>query len=418
MKPKGLKVPKPFHHKAAGQDAVVIRDENNRRRMVYLGKHGSAEAANRYRELLGEHFAGVPVLGVRDARSRADTSPWPTVAQLCASYLLHAERFYRDTEGRPTGEVTHATIAFRKLLDLHRDMPTDRMTIRDLLSVRDALVDYRGVQAHGRRAPSGLSRRTINDRMARIKRLFRWGVEQGLVPGAAWHELSALRGLPKGRSGVHDNPAVEAVPWSLVEATLPHLVPTFADLVRLQWWSGVRPAEALSLTRRQLDTTGETWFYRVAKHKGSWRGRERVVALGPKAREILRPRLRLELDAPMFSGADAWRERRALTRASRATPPTAQMHERDVRGDQHAQEVAAVLTVDEYRRAIHRACDAADLPRWSPHRLRHAAGTRIAREVGIEAARAALGHSDLSTTRRYAQGADVAIAADAAARLG
>jgi integrase len=217
---------------------------------------------------------------------------------------------------------------------------------------------------------------------------------------------------------VRDNPPVEAVPWPLVEAVLPHLVPTIRDAVLVQWWSGMRPAEVLALTRRQLDTTGTTWLYRLSRHKGSWRGKDRVVALGPKAQAILRPRLRLEQDAPLFSGRDAWNEHRAALRAARTTPETQQTRERDKRAEKHAAGVAETLTVAEYRRAIHRACDAAELPRWSPHRLRHAAGTRIAKEIGIEAARAALGHSDVSTTRRYANGADVAIAADVAARLG
>jgi integrase len=307
------------------------------------------------------------------------------VAVLAARYLLHAGTYYRDADGKQTGEVTHAEIAFEMLLRLHRDTPTDQVHIADLLAVRQALIEHRPDHKQGRQAPNGLSRRTINDRMARIKRLFRWGVEQRLVPGSTWHELSALRGLPKGRSGVRDNPPIEAVPWSLVEAVLPFLVPTIADAVQLQWWSGMRPAEVLAMTRRQLDTNGTTWLYKLAKHKGSWRDRERIVALGPKAQEILRSRLRLEQDGPLFSGRDAWNEHRQRQRAARATGETRQMRERDRRAAAHAALVAEQLTVDEYRRAIHRACDDAEVPRWSPHRLRHAAGTRIAKEAGIDA---------------------------------
>jgi integrase len=417
MRSPNLRVPSVFHHKGTDQDAVCLRDPGGKRRMVYLGRHGSPEAQRRYREVLAQHLAGQPIAGQRAAKS-SSPSAWPTVSQLCAAYLLHAGRYYRDPDGKPTGEVTHATIALAELLRMFRDTPTDQIHIADLLAVRQALIDARECRKHGRRAPNGLSRRTVNDRMARIKRLFRWGVEQRLVPGTTWAELSALRGLTKGRCGVHDNPAIEAVPWSLVESTLPHLVPTFADAIRLQWWSGMRPAEALALTRRQLDTSGPTWLYAVARHKGSWRGRERVVALGPKAQEILRPRLRLTQDAPVFSGRDAWNEHRERLRVARQTPATKQMRERDEQGAEFAATIAEQLTVDEYRRAIHRACDQAGLPRWSPHRLRHAAGTRIAKESGIEAVRAALGHSEVATSRRYVHGADVALAKDVAARLG
>lgn len=418
MKSLKLRVPAVFHHKATGQDAVCLRDAAGVRRMIYLGKHGSADARRRYREVLAEHLAGKPVGSSRATKQVGAASAWPKVSQLCAAYLLHAERYYRDADGKPTGEVEHAAIAFRMLLALLRDTPTDCVQIADLQAVRQALVDLRETHTRGRSAPNGLSRRTVNDRMARIKRLFRWGVEQRLVPGSTWHELSAFRGLTKGRSGVHDNAPVEAVPWSMVEAVLPHLVPTMADAVRLQWWCGARPSEVLAMTRRQLDTTGATWLYRLAKHKGSWRDRERIIALGPKAQDVLRPRLRLEQDAPMFSGRDAWNEHRERLRAQRATPITKQTRERDATAIEHATDVAEQITVDEYRRAIHRACDDAEIPRWSPHRLRHAAGTRIAKEAGIEATRVALGHADVATSRRYAHGADVEIAKGIAARLG
>ncbi len=415
-KAKSVHVPARYLHKPTGQDAVVVRDADGKRRTVYLGEHGSPQAARRYREVLAEHLADKPVATLR-AKRKQPRSEWPVVGQLCASYLLFAGRYYVDENGKPTGEVVHATYAFQMLLELHRDTPTDRVTIRDLLHARQALVDWRDKRKHGRQAPNGLSRRTINDRMQRIKRLFRWGVEQGLVPGSTWHELSALRGLPKGRGGVHDNPPIEAVPWAVVAATLPHLTPTVAAAVQVQWWCGARPAEVLAMTRRQLDATGPTWLYRMAKHKGSWRGRERVVAIGPKAQEFLRPRLRLELDEPLFSGRAAWAEFRAEKRKARKTPRTKQTEDRERRAAL-AEPVGELLDVAEYRRAIHRACTRAGVPPWSPHRLRHAAGTRIAKEVGIEAARAALGHADLSTTRRYANGADVEIAKATASRLG
>ncbi len=41
--------------------------------------------------------------------------------------------------------------------------------------------------------------------------------------------------------------------------------------------------------------------------------------------------------------------------------------------------------------------------RWSPHRLRHSAATRIRKEFGIEATKAVLGHSAASVTGIYAE---------------
>lgn len=415
MKPSRLHLPTPVRHKASGKAVLFLRDTAGKRRTIYLGDYGSPEAERRYRAVLADHLAGKPV----ETRPTSTPGPsdWPDVARLCAAYLAHAARYYVDADGEPSGEVESATYAFAMLLRLHRNTPTDRITIRDLLQVRQALVDDRDVSHKGRKAVNGLSRRTINDRMYRVKRLFRWGVEQGIVPGPTWHELSALRGLPKGRCGVRDNPPVEAVPWALVEATLPHMVPTVGAAVLAQWWTGMRPAEVLGMTRRQLDMSGEVWLYRPDKHKGTWRGRDRLIAIGPKAQELLRPRLTLAPDAALFSARTAWEEFRTMKRAARKTEETKQQLERDARAAE-AEPVAEFFDVDHYRRAITRACDRAEVPHWSPHRLRHAAGTRIATTEGIEVARATLGHTDVTTTRRYALGADAEIAKRAAQRHG
>ena len=41
--------------------------------------------------------------------------------------------------------------------------------------------------------------------------------------------------------------------------------------------------------------------------------------------------------------------------------------------------------------------------RWHPHQLRHAAGSRLRKEFGVEAAQVVLGHKTLSVTELYAQ---------------
>lgn len=120
-------------------------------------------------------------------------------------------------------------MAFRGLLRLHRDAPTDRYQVRDLHLVWQAMIDDHRAGERGRPAPKALCRRTINWRMHRVKWLGRWAGERKLVPGPTWHELSAFAGLPQERGGVHDNPVVETVPWAFVEETLQRLVPTLRE---------------------------------------------------------------------------------------------------------------------------------------------------------------------------------------------
>lgn len=237
MCPKALHVPKLVLHKPSGKSVVFLRGPDGQRVMVYCGPHGSTEAQRRYREVLAEHLAGRAV--ATKQKPAGPPSAWPTVEQLVAAYLLHAQKFYVGPDGRPTGEVTSATYAFKDLLRLHRDTPTDRFQVSDLHTVRQAMIDDHRAGERGRPAPKGLCRRTINGRMHRVKRLFRWGTELKPVPGSTWHEFSTFTGLPQERGGVHDNAPVEAVPWSLIEETLLHCVPALRAATTSPTWKVV-----------------------------------------------------------------------------------------------------------------------------------------------------------------------------------
>lgn len=88
---------------------VILCDPDGRRRSVYLGPHGSAEAQRRYREVLCEHLAGKPVLPTRARQT--GPSEWPTVAQLCAAFMLHAQRFYATRPGSRRARFENAATA-------------------------------------------------------------------------------------------------------------------------------------------------------------------------------------------------------------------------------------------------------------------------------------------------------------------
>ena len=77
----------------------------------------------------------------------------------------------------------------------------------------------------------------------------------------------------------------------------------------------------------------------------------------------------------------------------------------------------AKYSTDSYRRAIHRACDAAKVERWSPNQLRHTAGTEIRAKFGLEAAQVVLGHAAADVTQIYAE-RDLALATQVAREVG
>ena len=50
-----------------------------------------------------------------------------------------------------------------------------------------------------------------------------------------------------------------------------------------------------------IDMSGKIWEYRPASHKTQHHGKERIIFLGPQALEIIRPFLKPEVDAYLFS---------------------------------------------------------------------------------------------------------------------
>jgi len=132
-----------------------------------------------------------------------------------------------------------------------------------------------------------LSRKVINARVRRIVRGFKWAVSEELVPVEVHTALRTVPGLAKGRTKAKEHADVKPAPLAHVEAAIPHLNAFLAGVVRVQQWSGARPGEALSIRLADVDRSGKTWIYRPRQHKTSWRGKPRVIALGPKCRAVL-----------------------------------------------------------------------------------------------------------------------------------
>ena len=75
-------------------------------------------------------------------------------------------------------------------------------------------------------------------------------------------------------------------------------------------------------------------------------------------------------------------------------------------------------TTDTYRRAVERACEAARVPVFTPHRLRHLAATRTWEALGVDVARALLGHSLAAVTEIYSHEVDRQLALKAVEKFG
>jgi integrase len=246
---------------------------------------------------------------------------------------------------------------------------------------------------------AGLSRNVVNKHVGRIKRIFKWGAENELLSGSVSHALAAVSGLRKGRSEARETEPVKPVPDQPVEAVKPFVSPQVWAMVELQRLTGMRPGEARIMRGCDLDMTGTLWEYRPVAHKTEHHDKERVVPIGPRAQAVIRPFLKSETTAFLFSPAEAEAHRNAERRQNRNSPMTPSQQARKPKG----RRLNDFYTKDACITAIRRACKKAGVPTWHPNQLRHSSGTRIRKELGLEAAQVWLGHSKADVTQIYAE---------------
>ena len=318
-------------------------------------------------------------------RPAGDTS---TVAGLVRAYLKYAKNYYRGPDGKTTQEPQNIKYALMPLVEYCPALLAEEFGPLKLKEVRQRMIDL------------DWSRGVINQRIGIIKRMFKWAASEQLVPASVHHGLQTVGGLKRGRSGARETKAVEPIAEAHVRAVMPFTTPTVAAMIELQLLTGMRSGELVLMRPCDIETTGKIWLYRPSTHKTAYRGHKRVVCIGPRCQEILRPYLKRKLNDYCFTPAES-------------------LEQRNVNG---AKAVQGRYDKDSYRRAVQYAIKAArradiDVPDFHPHQLRHTAATRIRKEMGLDAARAMLGHRNLKITDDYAE-LDQALAGEAALKFG
>ncbi len=391
------RIPKYRFHKASGQ-AVVTLDGKD----FYLGKHGTTESQNRYHEEVVQwqlkRRLPEQLVGNRSAL---------TINELFVAYWEFVQVHYRKN-GSPTSEVEDIRLSVREVLDLHGCTIVDEFGPLRLKAVRQAMID------------GGLSRGVINQRIGRIKRLFKWGVENELVRGETLHALQAVAGLRKGRTDAREADPIEPADERIVERVRNVCSHQIAAMIKLQIATGMRPGEVVLLRPCDVERSGRVWVYEPSVHKTEHHGKRRRIYIGPKAQAALTPFL--DSRSPFtfcFSPAEAEAERRARLSEHRRTPQSCGNRPGTNRKRAPKKQPRDRYDTNSYRRAIDYACRKAFQPpkclneqglkawrkahRFHPHQLRHNAATFLAKEFGIEAAQVVLGHSSLAVTQVYAE---------------
>jgi integrase len=299
---------------------------------------------------------------------------------------------------------------------------------------------------HPNASGTGWTRKSVNKQINRIRQMFKWAVENEMVPMDLYHGLTAVVGLKAGRCEARESEPVRPVPDAHVYAVQDKVSKQIATMIHLQLLTGARPGEVCVLRALDIDRSGKVWIYRPQTHKTSHYGYAREIRIGPKAQKFLVPFLaKLDLGAFIFSPVDAEASRREFSHRQRKTPQKCGNRPGSNRRNKPKWAPGERYSVSAYRRAVERGCDLAFPPpvdlarlrvagakgtrwetdlewqgrlgankwaslliwrrehRWHPHQLRHNAATRLRREHGVEMARIILGHRNLSATEIYAE---------------
>jgi len=380
-------------------------------------------------------------LAVAPHHSSSTDSKQASVNEVMLAFLDHAEQHYRRADGTQTHEVDEYKLISRHVREVYGETPATEFGPLALKAVRQKFID------------AGWCRALVNQRIGRVRRMFKWAASEELLPVAVHQALATVSGLQRGRSKVRESVPVEPVADAVVDAVLPHLNRHIRGLVEFQRLTGCRPGEACAVRRCDLNTDGPTWQYKPAHHKTAWRGKARTIAVGPRAQGVLKHFFTTDLSAYLFSPVLAVAEVHAERGASRRTPRYPSHMARNVgkRVKNPLRPPALLYDVNSYGHAIDRACDRAFPPpapfgqregetaakwaarlsdeecadlkawrtahRWHPNQLRHTFATRVRKQHGLEAAQVLLGHCRADVTQVYAE-RNEELAATVAAMIG
>lgn len=363
---KRLTIPNLIEHAASGQARIVWNGET-----VYFGKIGSPEALLGYQRFISN-------------LETTEVSKPTKITDLVDRYVN------KQREDYPPGskEPDQMKRALRLLVARHGSDEASSFGPLKLIELRDKWINQ------------PLSVATVNLYTSYVVRCFRWGASRELVPSSVWDGLKAVERIKEGRTKAKPKKIVAPVEWSRVEAVKHFVSPILWAVIQVQWLTGLRADEVLSMAPGEIDRV--EWVYKPTQHKNRWRGKTKKCFIGPQCREILKPFLdNRPADKPLFSPAEATEMRFAQMRAKRKTKvqpsqmTRAKVEPKKTPGDKYS--------TGSYYKAVQKACKKAGVQPWGTHQIRHARGTIVREKFGLEGAQVALDHSHARVTEIYAE---------------
>jgi hypothetical protein len=197
--------------------------------------HGTKASKREYDRLVGEWIASGRQGGAGGEQSDL------TITELVARYKKFAEGYYK---GGTLSNVATACRVMRILRIRYGSTMAAEFGPLALKALRQQFVDDKA------------ARTFVNRLVALIRGSFKWAASEQLVPTATWQSLTTVAGLRQGHTDAHETKPVEPVDEATVDATLPCLSATVADMVRLQRLTGMRPDEVCKLRCAKVRQAG------------------------------------------------------------------------------------------------------------------------------------------------------------------
>ena len=404
------KAPSYRRHKARNCAVVTIAGRDH-----YLGEYDSPESWEKYHQLVHEYLA----------RRREPPPPIPndsplTITEVIARYWRFVKTYYVKN-GKPTSEVHAIKLALRFVRRLYGTHNACEFSPKCLKAVREAMITHEIIRKvkvvdettqrvtwDRKVVRKGMARKSINKLIGRVRRMFCWAVEEELLPVEVHASLLRVKGLKRGKSMARETARVRPVSEEHIAAVLPLVPAMVRAMIEIQRLSGCRPQDVVQLRAVDIDTTNPVWEFRPKRFKTEHHNDaddadiDRVVYLGPKSQESLRPWLLADPEAHVFAPRRSEALRNAARKEQRQTKLTPSQAVRKPKGRAKAP-LRSYYPVGSYRQAIRRACLRAGIPIWLPNQLRHSRLTEIRKQYGLEASRVCGGHREVGTTQIYAE---------------
>lgn len=189
-----------------------------------------------------------------------------TVDELAIRCFEHARQHYRRN-GDETSEVTSIRSALRLLVKADGTTRVQDFGPLRLQSIRARMIE------------AGWRRKSIDQQIGRIRRMFKWGVSQELVPTDTLVALNSVAGLRAGRSSTIESAPVLPVSETAIDVVRPHVSRQIRAMIQLQRVTGMRPGEVMIMRGCDMTMSGSVWEDTPESHKTEHHGGNNSVEL-------------------------------------------------------------------------------------------------------------------------------------------